>query len=124
MAMDVIGIAEAVGGVATAVGSIYAGAKTIIASSRRKKEAHKQEILKQAAEEMYKIKAELESKIKDLQVELEATKENISRDMSHMREVYNAEIRVLGGKIDDLRNDLSDQHQSMVNLLTKLVNSR
>ena len=62
--------------------------------------------------------------ILDLKLELDTQKENVSRDLGHLREVYNAEIKVLGEKIENLRQDISQQHQALVGLLTKLVDSK
>ena len=124
MTIDIITACEGLAGAITAIGGIYSGTRHILASSRRKKEEYRQSILNQASQEMAKIKSELEEKIKDLEVELAVQKENLSRDIGHMREIYNAEIKVLADKIDSLRTDLQDQHSTMVNLLTKLVNSK
>lgn len=108
----------------TALSILYAGYRQITHSFASKRALERESILKIAKEEMAKIEAELEEKIKRLEIELEAQKMNVSRDLDHLREIYNAEIKALGEKIDDLRSDLSDQHSSMVALLTKLVNSR
>ena len=71
--------------------------------------------------EMAKIEEELSEKIKKLDIELRNQKDNIARDLSHLKEIYGAEIKTLASKIEDLREDLSQQHQSLVALLTKLV---
>jgi hypothetical protein len=41
-----------------------------------------------------------------------------------MGELYNAEIKVLGEKIENLRIDLQAQHANLVGLLTRLVDAR
>lgn len=117
-------VLEGAAGAVTAFGGLYAGARHLIVGHKRKKEEYRQSILNKANEEMAKIKTELEEKIKGLENELANQKENIYKDLGHLKEIYNAEIRTLGDKIDSLRSDLQDQHQSMVALLTKLVDSR
>jgi len=116
-----IGIAA---GVVTAVGGVYTGYRHISLSIKIKKEREREAILAHAKAELDLVEAKLNEKIKSLEIEIEAQKENINKDLGHLREVYNAEIKVLADKIDDLRNDLASQHSSMVALLTKLVSSR
>jgi predicted DsbA family dithiol-disulfide isomerase len=123
----VIDVGTAVGILAGAVsvaGGCFEGYRRLTTASKRKKEIYRQAIIDQASEEMGKVKRELEEKIEHLEEELKDQKANISKDLSHMREIYNAEISVLSEKIDSLRRDLADQHTSMVGLLTKLVNTR
>jgi septal ring factor EnvC (AmiA/AmiB activator) len=111
-------------GAVTAIGGVYTTIRHVIASSKRKKAEHSQAILNEAKTEMAKIEASLNEKIKNLEVELQNQKDNISKDLAHLKEIYGAEIKVLGDKIESLRSDLQDQHSSMVALLTKLVNSK
>ena len=122
MVIDMGQAAEVISCIVVASGGIYSVGHHFISKAKKKKEKYRQDILDQAKEEMSKIEAELNEKIKDLALELSIHKENIVKDMDHYKEIYNAEIKVLGSKIDDLRQDLSEQHANMVNLLTKLVN--
>ena len=114
----------AIGGIVTALGALYGATRHAIARSRRKKEEYRQGILKEANDSMTKIKAELEEKIKSVESEIQAQKLNVSIEFSHFKETHNAEIKVLGEKIESLRQDLHDQHQALVSLLTKLVESK
>lgn len=122
--IDIATAAEIAGGTITAVGGAYSLIRHMFYAAKSKKEQYKQDILKEAKEELSKVELSLNERIKSLEIELDNHKDNISKDLEHMREVYNAEIKVLGSKIDDLRQDLQAQHSSMVALLTKLVNSR
>lgn len=110
-------------GAVSAFGGIWAAYRHVVTSNKKKRKAEKDAILEQARSEMAKIEATLNEKIEDLETELQNQKESLSKDLSHLKEVYNAEIRVLADKIDDLRKDLSEQHSSMVALLTKLINN-
>lgn len=121
---DIGTLLEGLGGAAAAISSSYAGVRHMVKRSKAKKAEARAAILAEANAEMLKIRAELEDKIRNLEVELENQKINLSKDLSHLREIYNAEIKVLGEKIDTLRADLADQHTSMVALLTRLVESR
>lgn len=123
MALDIVSTSEAFGAAVTAIGAVYGAIRHVGHKIRDKREKHKEEILGLAKEEMGRIRDSLENKIRDLEIELENQKDNVAKDFSHIKEVYNAEIRALGDKIDSLRSDLSAQHTNMVNLLTKLVNS-
>jgi len=124
MNIDMNTAVEGLAGAVTAIGGIYTAGKHFITRAKKKKERYRQEILDQASSELARVEAALSEKIKLLEIQLAVQKDNVSRDLGHLKEVYNAEIKVLADKIDDLRKDLSDQHQSMVALLTKLVDNR
>lgn len=122
-----IDLTSALGTAAVAIpvlSGLYAGYRHVRYGIKAKKDAERDAILFQATQEMKKIRKELEEKIQRLEEELQLQKDNISKDLTHMRELYSAEIKTLSGKIDDLRKDLQDQHSNMVALLTKLVDSR
>jgi len=124
MVIDISTLFEGAGGAITAVGGLWAGWRHVRYGMADKKEKYKAAIVAEAREEMAKIESKMNVRINSLEVELSNQKDNMVRDLGHMKEVYNAEIKTLGEKIDALRSDLQDQHQSMVNLLTRLVNSK
>jgi hypothetical protein len=124
MTIDLNTAIAGITGIVTGLGGIYTGFKHLKASSNRKKEAYKESILCQASQDMEKIRLGLEEKIKIIEIELENQKQNVSKDFEHFKDTHNAEVKVLGEKIESLRQDLSQQHQALVNLLTKLIDSR
>jgi tRNA G10 N-methylase Trm11 len=117
-------ILEASGAFVTALGGIYTTVKHLSHKSKEKKQKYREEILERAKEEAQKIEKSLENKIKNIEIELAAQKLSVSKDLSNFKEMHNAEVKVLGEKIESLRQDLMQQHQALVGLLTKLVNSR
>jgi hypothetical protein len=108
----------------TAVGGLYTAFNRISFNIRHKKEVYRQAIIDQARSEMAKVKQDLEKKIDLLESEVHSQGDNIAKDMDHMRDIYNNEIRVLGSKIEELRQDLQAQHATTITLLTKLVDSK
>lgn len=124
MNIDLPMILEASAGAITGGSGLYAWYRHIRYGIKDKKDRERQAILSKANEELDKVEAKLEEKIRLLQEELRAHKDNLDKDMTHMREIYDGELKNLGNKIDDLRKDLSDQHSSMVALLTRLVETR
>lgn len=108
----------------TVIGGIWTTSWRLLVSYKRKKELYRLEILSQAKKEADQIKIDLEVKIKELETEFHIQRSNVSKDFEHFRQTYNNEIKTLGEKIENLREDLSQQHQSLVGLLTKLVNSK
>jgi polyhydroxyalkanoate synthesis regulator phasin len=124
MVIDLVMASEVLGGAATTLGAAYTAFRHVKYSLQSKKDKYRQDIIAEAKEEMAKVEAKMSVRINNLEAELSNQKDNMVRDLGHMKEVYNAEIKVLGEKIDSLRSDLQDQHQSMVNLLTRLVNSK
>ena len=109
-------------GAIAALGTVWAIIQGISHGLKRKKEIYRQAIIDEAKAEMELVRLLLEEKIRKLEVELETQKEAVRKDLSHMSALYDAETKVLGEKIEALRQDLLQQHQSLVGLLTKLVN--
>ena len=109
-------------GAIAALGTVWAIIQGISHGLKRRKATYRQAIIDEAKAEMELVKLLLEEKICKLEVELETQKEAVRKDLSHMSALYDAETKVLGEKIEALRQDLLQQHQSLVGLLTKLVN--
>lgn len=121
MVLDIPNISAIVVAAIPVVGGVYTSIRLIRKSAMAKKACYRAEILAEAKEEAQRIKVELENKIKILEEEFQVQKRSVSKDFSHFREVYSAEVKVLGDKIEALRQDLSAQHTALVGLLTKLV---
>lgn len=122
----------AIAGAITAVGGAWLTIRKIAKDFRRERELEKAQILHQTKEELNKFKleskaeratkiAEIDASIDRVQSELNAHKESVEKDLQHMRETYNGEIRNLGQKIEDLRTELRTQHGQLVGLLTKMI---
>lgn len=63
----------------------------------------------------------LESRIDSVEADLEAHRREVVKDLGHIRETYNGEIRNLGEKIEGLRRELRDQHGQLVGLLSEMI---
>lgn len=124
----VIAICTAIGGLVTFVYYVQA----VLKNFRHDKEAFKAEILQEAKQEIEKFKLEstarrevlynqLDNKIDALDQHLESHKSDVSKDLMHIRETYNGEIRNLGEKIEGLRRELRDQHGQLVGLLSEMI---
>jgi polyhydroxyalkanoate synthesis regulator phasin len=124
MPFDLPTLLETTGAAITGLAGAYKAVRHISSRMKKSRESYKQDIIGQAKEEMGKIERSLEAKIKILEVELETQKLNVFKDFSHFKETHNSEIKVLGEKIENLREDLAAQHQSLVNLLTRLVDNK
>lgn len=117
-----------VGAWLTIIGTLFSGIgalwvlKSRISISREKeKKVHDAALLQIAKESDSTIKSNLESKIKELDNKLNLLKESTEKDISHLRETYNSELRFLGEKIEELRKEVHSQHGQLVSLLTKMV---
>jgi CII-binding regulator of phage lambda lysogenization HflD len=119
------------GGFAGLVSCIYY-LQAVAKNFKHDKEAFKAEILQSAKESIAaldtKVKSdralaytEVMSKIESVEQELEAHQRDVSKDLSHIRETYNGEIRNLGEKIEGLRRELRDQHGQLVGLLSEMI---
>ena len=78
-------------------------------------------ILQAAKEEDSLIRAKLEARIEKFGVELKNLEFNVSKDVEHVKETYNTELKNLGEKIELLRDELKNQNLSVLNLLSKLI---
>ncbi len=117
MVLDIQSITEVAVGAVTVTGGVYSALKRFRKATKEKKDSYRADILKEAKREAERIKGDLENKIKALEDEFQTQKQNFI----HFKEIYSAEIKVLGEKIELLRADISKQHTDLVGLLTRLV---
>ncbi len=124
MNIDFPTISGVVAGAASIIGGLYTWYRRYTIGLQIKKDKEKQDILSQAKLELSRVEWDLNEKIKVLETELASTKESLSRDLGHLKEVYSAEIKVLGEKIEEIRQTLGQQHGQLVNLLTVLIDKK
>jgi len=113
----------AVAGAITVIGGSWLTIRKIQKDADASKKALSDEILKSAKEELLKKELELQGKLDKLNARVENLEESVDKDLQHLRETYNGEIRNLGQKIEDLRSELRNQHTQMVSLLTKMIDN-
>lgn len=111
-------------GAITAFGTAWITVRKIVKDSHKAKKENAAEILQAAKEADQEMKLELESKIQALDLKLRSLEVSVDKDLSHLKEAYTSEIKNLGEKIEDLRNELRQQHAGLLDLLTKLVGKR
>lgn len=96
------------------------------------KQLEKAIIIQEAKEVAHKHKVALESKIafleKDLEIkfsslsqEIASVKESFEKDLTHVKESYTSEVKFLGNKIEELKDDLRSQMGQIVTLVSKLI---
>ena len=90
---------------------------------KKDRDEHAAKILQAAKEEDSLIKAKLEARIEKVGAELKNFELNVNKDINHLRETYNGEIKNLGNKIEDLRSELKNQHGQLVQLLSEMIKS-
>jgi peptidoglycan hydrolase CwlO-like protein len=109
------------GTLSTGVSTCYLIVRKNIANNESAKRKHDSELLKSAKDNDFVLNNQLEKKISDLENKFNILKENIEKDMTHLKETYQSEIRFLGQKIESLRQEVHDQHGQLVGLLTKML---
>lgn len=72
-----------------------------------------------------------EADIREFNLKLEAVSRDIQsleakvdRDIEYVKTIYNNEIKVLGDKIENLREEVKNQHAQLVGLLTKMITDK
>lgn len=108
----------------TAFGGAWLTIRKIAKDAAASKKEHEKEFLRMAREEDILLKTKLEAKIEGLKVELKNLEFNVNKDMDHLRDTYNGEIRNLGQKIEELRSELKNQHGQLVQLLTEMIKKK
>lgn len=110
-------------GVIITLGTAWMTVRKIAKDAEKTKKEHAAEILQQAKEEIAAKERELQAKIEAAEFRIESLEKSVEKDLQHLRETYNGEIRNLATKIEDLRSELRNQHTQMVSLLTKMIDS-
>lgn len=110
-------------GVVTAIGGAWLTVRKISKDAQAQKKEHAEEILKIAREELAAKETALQARLNALDTRIDTLESSVDKDLQHLRETYNGEIRNLGQKIEDLRSELRNQHTQMVSLLTKMIDN-
>ena len=113
----------AVAGAITVIGGSWLTVRKIQQGADASKKALSEEILKAAREELAVKEKDLQARLNQLDTRIETLETSVDKDLQHLRETYNGEIRNLGQKIEDLRSELRNQHTQMVSLLTKMIDN-
>ena len=122
-------------GVIITLGTAYLTIRKIARDAKKEKKEQAAEILQTAKEEVAKAKASInadraliqkdfEARLGNLEQEFQAHKDSVDKDFAHVRETYNSEIRNLGNKIEELREELRSQNNQMIGLLSKLIDGK
>lgn len=105
----------------TAIAGCYVPVRAVLNRRDKEKKRLAATILQSAKENDTALKLHLENRIHEIEGKLESLRENVDKDLSHLKETYNSEIRFLGQKIEELRKEVHDQHGQLVQLLTKMI---
>jgi hypothetical protein len=103
------------------IGALYVMVRKVLSNIEKSRKRHAAAIIQVAKDNDIAIKLSLESRIHDLELKVQTVEENIEKDVAHLKETYNNEIKFLGQKIESLRQEVHDQHGQLVALLTKMI---
>lgn len=113
----------AVAGAITVIGGSWLTVRKIQKDAQAQKKEQAAEILQAAKEEIALKEKDLQARLNALDTRMDTLESSVDKDLHHLRETYNGEIRNLGQKIEDLRSELRNQHTQMVSLLTKMIDN-
>jgi uncharacterized protein YPO0396 len=108
-------------GTMIAIGTLILTMQKISKNFKKDRDEHAAKILQSAKEEDSLMKAKLEARIEKVGAELKNLEFNVNKDISHVKDTYNGEIKNLGQKIEDLRSELKNQHGQLVGLLSEMI---
>jgi ABC-type phosphate transport system auxiliary subunit len=103
------------------IGTIVTIGQKIVKNLRKSREERDAKILQSSKEEINSAKLKLESHIKEVEAKLETLKVTVEKDLEHIKDMNNAEIKALGEKIQELRDELKEGHTNLLNLLSDLI---
>jgi peptidoglycan hydrolase CwlO-like protein len=118
---------EILGAVVGALGSIGAVAVTFTTLKNSFKKELQKEIADSIASARDIADADIRAfnlRIDSLSKEIASLENKIDKDIDHVKNIYNGEIRSLADKIENLREEVRHQHSQLVSLLTKLVTEK
>lgn len=120
---EVINITALMGTAAaiTALGGAWLTIRKVIRDLEKQRSHRDATILQAAKEADALMKSKLDNKIHDLESQLKIFKEGNDKDLTHLKETYNGEIKFLGQKIEELRSEVRNQHGQLVQLLSKML---
>lgn len=121
--MDQTLIAPVVIALSTLVG-LYLSVAKIKAGFKKELEEETAKAIEYARDSAKNDIALLKTQIDGISKEINRLEDSFQKDVTHIRETYNNEIRNLGHKIEELREEVRGQHSQLVTLLTKLVSDR
>lgn len=108
-------------GAITVLGGAWLTLRKVSKDLQVSKERAEAKILQAAKEADATVKLELKNKISELEIKLDDLRSDVEKDMIHLKETYNGELRFLGQKIEELRKEVHDQHSQLVSLLMKMI---
>lgn len=120
MEVDFQTVSTAIGSL-IALGTCFTIYQKIIRGFRRGKERREAKLLQDAKEAASVVKLELKKEIDDTNEALENYKVSMEKELAHIKETSNSEIKNLAQNIENLRDELRQQYQQMVQLLAKMI---
>lgn len=118
--MDIQGIIEFAATI-SAIGGAWLTILKIGEKGRKASLLLTTQIIKEAKENDESLKQKLESKIEAIRAELKNLEFSVNKDIVHIKETQADQLKMLGDRIDVLREELQINHGNLVNLLTKLI---
>lgn len=103
------------------LGGAWLMIRKIAKDADRSKKNHAAAILQSAKEADSLIKTKLDGKIHDLEAQIRNYQENTEKDIEHLKETYSNEIKNLGEKIENLRDEVNSHHSQIIVLLGKML---
>ena len=107
--------------VVSTVAGAYLKVRKITKDHQKDRKVEAAAILQRAKEEDAKVKADMEAKIESLNTKLNSIHLSVEKDIAYIKESHSNELNALSEKIETLRDELRNQHNNLVTLVTKLI---
>jgi len=103
------------------MGGVYMTFHKIVSNAERKKKRQNNALLEIAKSYDHDLREDMENKLHEIEAKIITLKENVDKDLEHLKETYKSEIKYLGQKVEELRGEIHTQHGQLVALLTKMI---
>lgn len=108
----------------TAFGTAWLTIRKIAKDMEKQKKVQAAAILQSAKEADAALVLKLETRIHDLETNVRVMKDTHNADIEHLKETYSSEFKNLGTKIEELRDELRQQSQNILGLLSKMIDRK
>jgi uncharacterized protein YaaR (DUF327 family) len=103
------------------IASVILTAQKFIKNIKAERDQENEKILQKAMDEIESAREMLEVKLDICFDEIDSLKELVEKDVENIREMYEKDIKNLNDKVNDLREEVRNQNNQILALLSKLI---
>ena len=103
------------------IASLFVTAQKLIKDIKAEREQENEKILKKALEEIENAKEMTEIKIDICFDEIDSLRASTEKDIENLKKSYEKELENIKEKVDDIKEEVRNQNNQILSLLSKLI---